>query len=78
VETCRWRKAGSCRGVPSCHNGREGSWWLDPSQKNKRGQTQWNKELSVNQRMKKKIVSDMRGYKNVVEIERPRENRGTY
>jgi hypothetical protein len=23
-------------------------------------------------------MSDMRGYENVVEIERPRENRGTY
>jgi hypothetical protein len=27
---------------------------------------------------KKKILSDMRGYKNVVEIEWPKENRGTY
>jgi hypothetical protein len=27
---------------------------------------------------RKKIMSDMWGYENVVEIERPRENRGTY
>jgi hypothetical protein len=26
----------------------------------------------------KKIMSDVMGYENVVEIERPRENRGTY
>ena len=27
---------------------------------------------------KKKIMSDMRGYENVAEIERPRENQGTF
>jgi hypothetical protein len=27
---------------------------------------------------RKKIMSDMRGDENVIEIERPRENRGTY
>jgi hypothetical protein len=27
---------------------------------------------------KKEIMGDMRGYENIVEIERSRENRGTY
>jgi hypothetical protein len=50
----------------------------DTSQKNRRGQTQWNKNCQCEPTDRKEIMGDVWGYENVVEIERPRENRCTY
>jgi hypothetical protein len=37
-----------------------------------------NKNCGGEPRDRKEIVSDMRGYENIIEIEWSRENRGTY
>jgi hypothetical protein len=78
VETRRRWRAGACRAVPSCYSGREESWWPDPSQKNQRGQTQWNKVVSAEPTDRKKIMSDVGSHENIVEVKRPKENIGTY
>jgi hypothetical protein len=52
--------------------------WLDPSQKTRGVKLNGTKVVGGEPTNRKKIVSYVRGYENVVEIERPRENRGTY
>jgi hypothetical protein len=55
-----------------------GSWWLDPSQKTRRVKLNGTRIVGGEPTDRKKIVGDMRGYENVIEIEWSRENRGTY
>jgi hypothetical protein len=67
-----------CRGARCCHIGREGSWWLDPSQKTRRVKLNGTRIVDGEPTDRKEIVGDMRGYENVIEIEWSRENRGSY
>jgi hypothetical protein len=79
VERRRWKNAETCRAASSCHSGREGSWWPDPSQKKTRGvKLDGTRVVGGEPTNKEKIMSNVRSYENVVEVERPRENRDTY
>jgi hypothetical protein len=55
-----------------------GSWWTDPSQKTSKVKLNGTRIVGGEPTDRKKIVSDVRGYENVIEVERSRENRGTY
>jgi hypothetical protein len=78
VETRQWWKARACREASSCHSGRGGSRWPDPSQKTRGVKLNGTRVVDGEPTNRKKTMSDMWGYENVVEIERPRENQGTY
>jgi hypothetical protein len=55
-----------------------GSRWADPSQKTRGVKLNGTRVVDGEPTNRKKTMSDMWGYENVVEIERPRENQGTY
>jgi hypothetical protein len=74
VEMHQWRRARACRGAPSCHIGRERCWWLDPSQKTREVKLNGTRVADGEPMNRKNIMSDMRSYENVVDIERSRKN----
>jgi hypothetical protein len=52
--------------------------WPDPSQKNRWVKLNGTRIVGGEPTDRNEIVSDVRGYENVVEVERSRDNRGTY
>jgi hypothetical protein len=78
VETRQWWKARACREASSCQARGGGSRWADPSQKTRGVKLNGTRVVDGEPTNRKKTMSDMWGYENVVEIERPRENQGTY
>jgi hypothetical protein len=77
VGTRRWTKGGACREVRCCHSDEWGPSGQILHRKTRR--VKLNGTGIVDRfTNRKKIVSDVRGSKNVVEMERSGENRGTY
>jgi hypothetical protein len=69
---------GACRGASSCHSG-QGSPGGQILHRERRGiKLNGTGVVGGETTNRKEIMSDVGGYENVVEVERSRENRGTY
>jgi hypothetical protein len=78
VETRRWRKAGACRGASAVTSGERGPSRQILHRKIKKVKLNGTRIVGGEPTDRKEIMGDVRVYENIIEIERPKENRGTY